>query len=221
MIIKYCDEQIKWLKENMSDVDSKSKEDRTEIEQSFFDRFGFRRTYYAMMVKARRLGFRPTAVKIEVGVSRKVGRPDECDYICVSTHPYPKYTPITRYVWERDTGETLSKDDVIININGIENDPDVSSLRKITRSELLIYNRLDDDIPIETRVMLAQIQSRCDALTGRGVWTDEERAWLKSRGRRDGGHGFWVSLSREFNARFNKKRSNRDLIMMFYNNRGA
>lgn len=212
---EYCEDQINFLKEVFTKPGRLKDFDQDSIEKQFEERFGIKRTFSALLGKAKKEGFRPKKSTLQVGVSRKRSRDSDCDMILASLNPV-RYTPVNRYVWETSTGETLSKDDVIINLNGIEYYPKIDTLRKVTRGEHLAINSMDDDIPLETRILLAQVTSRVATLEGRGEWTDEEKEWVLKHGKRKGGRGFWINLTEKFNNIFNKNRTNRCLLMMFY-----
>lgn len=69
-----------------------------------------------------------------------------------------------RVIWERETGERLTSNDVIVMLDGNKLNVDISNLRKLTRAELIRFNQMNyksDDIEaMDAAVKLAKIKTR-------------------------------------------------------------
>lgn len=206
----YCEKQISWLKDNLSGKSNNSEKERRSLEIDFFKRFKINRSYQSLRAKAYSLGFRSSFADIKVGETRKKGKKGECDYIVISVKPV-RYQRESRYIYEQHHGVKLKSNEVVFMIDGNTKNLDVSNMIIFTRSELLRFNNLSEDIPIETRVLIAKIDNKTAKLEGKGDWTDNEKKWLLNNTKDEND---WVSLAGRFNKKFKKKRNNRDLIMM-------
>lgn len=211
---KYCDRQVEWIDKNITSKRTRQ-EEKKRLEERFFQTFNIRRSWQALRQQAKKLGLTPTRNKYKVGVSRRRHRRGDWDRVLTSLNP-ETWDSLNRYVWETHTGKKLDRKEIIIGLNGVVDNPTFDELRKVSRSELLRMNKLDQRIPVETRLLIAKLHSNIDNLEGRGDWSEIEIKWLITNGRNDGGKYFWVDLTVKFNITFNKSRDNRDLIAKYY-----
>ena len=212
----YCERQEEWIKSRFhKDIRIKDM-DRDKMESDFFSEFGIRRSFRALKAKANRLGVRGSKQKLVAGKSIKRAKEGECPVICISTNPV-RYISLARYAWQKHHDVELSDSDVVIHIDGDTNNCDISNLDVLSRTELLLANKLPSSVGMETRALIAKIESRVANLKGRGEWSSKEAEWvLSQKVPKVDKKGFWVEKAEEFNKIFNKDRTNRCLMMVLY-----
>ena len=157
----YTEEEIRWVRDNITQ--RSSRDEQILLEDEFERLFHHRRSYNGLRRKALKLGKRVKSDITKVGKSLRAGSRGGAYQVCVQRNPN-RYVSVNRYVWEIETGEKLSSNDIILNLNGVERSPKIESLVKITRSENLAINRICDSIPLETRMWLNKNKSKMHPL---------------------------------------------------------
>ena len=95
-------------------------------------------------------------------------------YIEVKVAEPNKWKLKHRCVWEKETGEKLTTNDIIIMLDGNKINVDFSNLRKLTRAELVRYNQMSiksEDVQVmDAKLKIAKIKARLGkARRGEGV----------------------------------------------------
>lgn len=202
----------KWLAEHLNiEIKSFKKNEKDRLEKLFNDEFKNGRSWWSLMARAKRIGLRERRVKLIIGVTTKVNRKDEPVHVYIGDN---KYTPKSRYVWEKIHGIKLPKTDVIKFADGDVNNFSKDNLVRLTRTENLRFNKIDNSVPFKTRMLLAKVKCKIDNISGKGDWSDEEIGWVLDRNKKDADHEYWCKLSKEFNLKFKKKRTNKCLRVL-------
>lgn len=208
----FTKEEDAWLSVYLnSEIKSFKKAEKERIEKLFNEEFKTNRTWWSLMARAKRIGLRDRRVELIVGVTTKFNKKDEPVYIYIGNN---KYISKSRYMWEKLNNEKLSKYDVIKFLDGDLNNFSKENLIRMTRTENLRFNKMSNSIPVETRILLSKLKCNIDNLNGKGDWSDDEVVWVLSRKKTDCSHKYWHKLAEEFNAKFNKKRTNRCLRVL-------
>lgn len=201
----YCEEQDKWIKENVSGRLCQS------IADEFLDTFGIKRSIQALKVRANRIGARPKLNRLVPFKSTKTNK-EGGQSILISKDPI-KWTDRARWEYENIHGVKLTSNDVIVSLDGDRLNYNKSNLIKMTRSENLRLNKLRNEhagAPLGTLALLARLDNVSANLNGKGDWSSDEIEWLGSNlAIRKG-----FNRVAAFNAKFNKSRSAREISMM-------
>ena len=160
----YTEEQIDWIKDNHEGIT------RTELTERFNVKFAANRSLRAIISFCSRHDILLSREYINDRQSRHYSKPIGYEYLSADNGiikvnvGFKKYAFKHRLVYEQHHNVKLSKNDVIIFIDGDKTNYDISNLRRLSKSEYGLYlTMIDSAMPVEHKevtINIAKLQTR-------------------------------------------------------------